>query len=743
MRPLLFALSLLSSQPGRDQAGLTDSVLAAANRALAAGRPWQATRLLAPLTRGAPTPAVRLTAARAAALWEGWESVERLLEGESWLDQREAGEGRALLGRAMVERGRAEAAAIQSSRAVELAPNPEARGERLVTLARALDRLDRLDSAATMYLAAAVELPGLKDWLVLRAAGVTGDSAARARLFGSITGLGQRARIPWTEALARSRTGDWRGAAERYAALGAQLAALRLQLSGGDGSVRAATRRSLVGLLGSGLPAGDAGEAIALFDREFVSTTSAEEIRIARRAASINQLERAARGFAASRGSWTDRDRFTYATVLARLGRGAEAVPLFDGVKTPKLMADAAYLQARMMVRTGQPGPIVRALEKVWVSFPNDSEPAASALFLAADLLADRGRDDSARIFFRQAGARYPTTPFGRRGAFQAALIAYLNRDYRTAKAEFDQIAGQAGNPDAIGAGYWAGRADAAAGDPAAALSRWRQVVSQGRDTYYAWRAAERLGRSFRQFEPGPASGPGLEPTPLSQVRRLRQLGLKAEARFELDGFVAGAGTTTSSLIRAATALTEADWHAEAIRVVDRAVDRGAAVDRMVGRLLYPLPFERLLRGEALRSGLDPMLAAGVIRQESQFDPEARSVADARGLMQVVPSVGIERARRTGLADFNPVLLYQPDVNIDFGIEHLADALKQLVWPERALAGYNAGIDRVARWQSIRGVDQDPEIFVERIPFNETRDYVRRVLGNVAMYRALYPKDGL
>ena len=549
-------------------------------------------------------------------------------------------------------------------------------------------------------------------------------------------------RVPWTEALARSRTGDWRGAADRYTALGARLASIRLQLSAGDVSVRATARQSLIGLIGSGVPAGDAGDAIALFDREFVSTTPAEEIRIARRAASLNQLERSARGFAASRGTWTDRDRFTYATVLARLGRGAEAVPLFDGVKTPKLIADAAYLQTRMMVRTGQPGSVVRALERVWVKFPNDSEPAASALFLAADLLADRGRDDSARIFFRQAGSRYPTTPFGRRGAFQAALIAYLNRDYATASAEFDRIGGQPDNPDAPGAAYWAGRADAAAGDTAAAERRWRRVVSQGRDTYYAWRAAERLGRPVRTYERGPMPGPVPEPAPLSHVRRLRQLGLKTEARFELDGFVAGAGNTTSLLIRTATALTDADWHAQAIRVADRAIERGAAVDRTVGRLQYPLPYERLLREEALQAGVDPMLAAGVIRQESQFDPEARSVADARGLMQVVPAVGAEHARRTGFPDFNPVLLYQPDVNLNIGIEHLAAALKRLEWPERALAAYNAGVDRVVRWQSIRGVDQDPEIFVERIPFNETRDYVRRVLGNVAMYQALYPKDG-
>ena len=740
MRLFISTLLVVSAQAGRDQ--FPDSILAAATRAIDAGRPWQATRLLAPLTKPAAKPAVRLAAARAAAEWEGWESVERLLEGEPWLDQLERGAGRALLGRALVERGRAAAALIQTGRAVALA-TPENRGERLVTHARALDRLDQLDSAAAVYRAAAAELPVLKDWLRLRAAGVTTDSAERGALLATLALPAPRARIKWTEALARSRAGDWAGAADRYAALGARLAAVRLRLTGGDLVARAAGRQELVALLGSDASPGDAADAIALFDEAFVSKTAAEEIRIARRAAAINQLDRAARGFAAGRSLWTDRDRFTYATVLARLNRGPEAVTMFDGVTTEDQRGDAAYQQARMMVRTGQPGPIVRALERVWTDFPRDSEPAASALFLAADLLADRGRDDSARIFFSQAGARYPTTTFGRRGAFQAALIAYLDNDYRTAAAEFERIAASPSDPDAIGALYWAGRTHAAAGDTAAAAERWHQVATRGRDTYYAWRAAARLGTDFRRFEPRRGSDATVEaPDPLTRVRFLRRLGLKVEARFELDAYVAAAGNTAASLAATATALAASEWHARAMRVAERAVERGAGFDRSIAALLYPLPYESLLRSEALQSGLDPMLAAGVIRQESLFDSEARSVADARGLMQVVPSVGAELARRAALPEWDPVLLYQPDVNLDFGIEHLADALKRLHWPERALAAYNAGLDRVSRWQSIRGVDQDPEIFVERIPFTETRDYVRRVLKNVAMYHALYPKAG-
>jgi soluble lytic murein transglycosylase len=106
--------------------------------------------------------------------------------------------------------------------------------------------------------------------------------------------------------------------------------------------------------------------------------------------------------------------------------------------------------------------------------------------------------------------------------------------------------------------------------------------------------------------------------------------------------------------------------------------------------------------------------------------------------MQILPSVGASYASRLGLAPFEPALLYQPDLNLDFGIEHLAEALARFGGIEQALAAYNAGADRVIRWLRLAGAADDAEVFVERIPFTETRDYVRRVLRNHAMYRALY-----
>jgi soluble lytic murein transglycosylase len=587
-------------------------------------------------------------------------------------------------------------------------------------------------------------MPSIKDWLLLRAAGVSADSDFRHALYLQVKSGAAAARIPWTEALALDRTGDKAGAARRYGALGANLAAAKAKLASGDTALARDAREQLLAALTPELSIEDSEGAIALFDRWFPSRTGAEELRIARRAAASNQLERAARGYAAAGSErLSDRDRFTYATVLSRLGRFGEALPLFDQVRAADLKGDARYQRARVLLRSGQTGAAAKAFAEVADQFPTDSEPAAAGLYLAGDLRADRGFDDSARAFFLRAGAAYPTTPYGRRASFQAAIIAFVGEHYRTAAEEFDRLASAPGADESLAGAYWSGRALAAAGDSAGARRRWLSVLERSHDSYYAMLAARRLDTTFMAGLDPPADRTDRGPPngALQNAAALSRLGLKVEARFELESFIQLYGKDAESLETAALALAESGWYGRSSRLAQRALDRGAAFDRRLAELVYPLPWRSVLVGGARAAKVDPALVAGVIRQESLFDPEARSSADARGLMQVLPSVGAELARSAGLLEWDPVLLYQPDVNLDFGIEHLAGALTRLEWPARALAAYNAGADRVARWQAIRGVRDDPEIFIERIPFAETRDYVRKVLRNQAIYRALYPAD--
>ena len=743
---VLLATTALAAGPLAAQNSVVrvDSLLVFAERAVIDGRPWEATRLLAPLVQipAARSPSALEMAARAAAGWGGWATVVRLLKDEAWLD---AGDGsaRALLARAHLERGELDPA-LGSARLAVANPRATDAGERALVLARALDRADRLDSAALFYRRAAAELPGITDWLALRAAGVTTDSTRRDELLRSVSDSVARRRIPWTEALARKRSGDLIGAARLYDSLGDRVTAIELRLATGDTAARRAGRTALVALFQDGAGSDDTRRAIELFDRDFSKGGPLEELALARRAALVGQLDRSAEGFTrAGAARLTDRDRFTYATVLSRLGRYDEAVPLFGSIRTPSLRGDAAYQRARAILRSGKVAAALQALRRVVVRHPDDADAAATALYLTGDLLIDREGDDSARAVFREAATRYPKTVFGRRAGFQAAMIAYLDEDFTTAALEFDALArGEAPGDETVSGLYWAGRAHAAVGDSVGARARWEQVLTRGRDTYYAGLAARRLGtRAWTYAAPGSPPSAGPLPAALDRAITLARLGLRVEAAFEIDGYADGAGSSPSAVRTAARSLAEARLYGRSVRLAFRAQAAGTAADRDLAELLHPLPFRAALTAEADSASVDPFLVAALIRQESAFDANARSAADARGLMQVLPSVGESYARGMGLSDWDPVLLYQPGVNLNFGIRHLSEGLSRYQRPEQALAAFNAGAQRVDRWLELRGVTGDPEVFVERIPFTETRDYVRRVMRNFAVYRALYGAD--
>ena len=155
-------------------------------------------------------------------------------------------------------------------------------------------------------------------------------------------------------------------------------------------------------------------------------------------------------------------------------------------------------------------------------------------------------------------------------------------------------------------------------------------------------------------------------------------------------------------------------------------------------RLLFPQPYWGDLTSDAEKNGLDPYLVASLIRQESEFNPGAVSPAHAYGLMQLLPSVGKENAKKEGMKGFQTASLLNPSVNLELGTRNLKLVLDRFGGqPEYALAAYNAGDVPVRQWMA-SGDYKDIAEFVESIPYTETREYVQAILRNREMYRMLY-----
>jgi len=714
------------------------TLVAEVERELAAGRPFAATRLLAPALGGpgGRDPALVLLAARAAAGWEGWGTVGRLLAQQTWLDDLAGGEGRALLARARVERG---LSPLDDARRAVATARGDAVGPRLITLARSFDRAELRDSAALTYRRAEAYFPTIADWLRLRAAGVLADSAARFALYRDITLPAALPRVRWTEALARDRNGDPLGAARAYDALGATLAAARLRLRAADTPAElAAVRADLVALL-SGRPAwADAREAIALLESAFTRLTPAEELLIARRSAGADPA-RAARGFgrvAVAPGKLlTEADRLSYGSALARLGRHHDAMDQLELVTSAALRAQARYLRARSLLALGARDRALDALRELAQGTlgGSDSATAATAGFLLGDLLVDAGDESGARQAYLEVARRFPRTSHGARAAFQAALLAWIHGDRAQAGQEFAALAERVGETtEGIAALYWNGRALQAGGDSAGAAARWRLLLDRFPSSYYTVPAADRLGTAaVRGTAPALIAGPDSSVNAaLERGGLLERLGLDVEARFEYDR-LQRLGDSPALQLAIARAFSDYGLAGRAFRLAIR------GAEGIPQPLAFPLPSAEAME-EARDAGVDPLLMAALIRQESAFDPAARSRADARGLMQVLPSVGAGMAPAAGIGDWDAALLYQPEINVHFGVTHLAQTLRQYPTLAHALARYNAGEVPTARWRALPGAE-DPEVFIERIQFVETRDYVRRVIRNLAVYRALYP----
>lgn len=159
---------------------------------------------------------------------------------------------------------------------------------------------------------------------------------------------------------------------------------------------------------------------------------------------------------------------------------------------------------------------------------------------------------------------------------------------------------------------------------------------------------------------------------------------------------------------------------------------------REMVELLYPTPYRAALLESAPPRGVDPRFVLAIMRQESRFRPEAKSVSAARGLLQFIPSTADDIASQLGLRDFSQDDLYNPPIAVLFGSQYMGNLFKLFPdQPQAVAASYNGGEDNVARWLA-RARSNDPDLYVLEIGFAQTKDYVYKVTSNFLVYQSLY-----
>jgi soluble lytic murein transglycosylase len=355
------------------------------------------------------------------------------------------------------------------------------------------------------------------------------------------------------------------------------------------------------------------------------------------------------------------------------------------------------------------------------------------------------GQPDVARRLYEELPAKYPTSRHRAEAAWRLAWLHYLRGDYEKALAAFQKTAEiEPQRRYGPATRYWHARTHEKLGRREEALRLFAELLRSEDDDYYATAAAQRLeklgappkSRENASNPVQPAAEPVVNPEAAPHMTRadaLAKISLHDLAVRELDHArrkLNGIGPTLL-LIR------EYGRNRAYHRSVSLAAQlRFKSADLVRHR--YPLAYWETVEKLAWGKGVDPYLVLALTRQESLFDPRALSSASAYGLMQLLPATATMTAKETGLPPPSTDALYEPDVNLALGTEHLRQLLDlydgNLV---KALAAYNAGRAVVERWsKAFAGLEDDE--FIERITYAETRRYVQLVLRNYRIYSELY-----
>jgi soluble lytic murein transglycosylase len=222
-------------------------------------------------------------------------------------------------------------------------------------------------------------------------------------------------------------------------------------------------------------------------------------------------------------------------------------------------------------------------------------------------------------------------------------------------------------------------------------------------------------------------------------MSRLRALGWKARALRELSARE-GPRESREDRLALAIALNEAGftWQGTSVAWGVYQARSGIWSEDLL-RAVYPLIYEPVLRERADSERLDPTLVAALVRRESQFDRDVVSGAGAIGLMQIMPATGAEVARRAGIAEYRRAQLVVPEVNMALGSRYLRELLERrngALVP--ALISYNAGPHRYTSWRRFPEFSASTALMIDRIPFTETRRYVKAILSYRYIYQNLY-----
>jgi soluble lytic murein transglycosylase len=389
------------------------------------------------------------------------------------------------------------------------------------------------------------------------------------------------------------------------------------------------------------------------------------------------------------------------------------------------------------------------------------------SLWALANLYLTDNQADNYEPLYRACYESFPKDSRAAECHWKVAWSHYLRRASDAGDYLRAHISLYPASENVPGALYFLARLAEGAADGGAARVYYNEIVSQYPSHYYTSLARERLAAAaplarpavtFSNTDagdflrgvvfPSRLHSPVFQANALAQARidRARLLaaaGLDDWAETELRYAAQYEDQPQVIAMELATEKSQKESFAQGLRYVKRYASDYLhypmdAAPTDFWHFAFPLPYRADMERSAKEHNLDIFLLAGLARQESEFDPKAVSVSSARGLTQIMPATGRQLSRTLQLKAYNTARLFQPAVNLQLGAYYLRSIADQFDghW-EAALAGYNAGPNRVKQWLTWADF-REPAEFVETIPYAQTRNYVQIVLRNAELYRRIY-----
>jgi soluble lytic murein transglycosylase len=640
--------------------------------------------------------------------------------------------------------------------------------EALDSLRAAMDdfRAGRHRSAAERVDAQLARLPALADWRPLLRAELlapSGDTAGVRLALEALdpdTPLG--ARWGWSFLVeAHVAAGDTAGARvsavriarsartpEEAAAPWAEAGRLALATRDTLGA-----REALLSAIRSD-PDGEAARTAARFLDRIHRGDAEEELLVGRALLAAGEWNAAHQRLASLVGSpgLTERDeaelRLGLGRGLVELRRPGDALAMLaplTGAATPReLAAPALFWSGRAHLARNDRGAAQSAFQAIARQAPGD--PRAEEGFLLLLDGAAAGSQATAALLegLLDVGVG---SPAGELQAVHFGTGRFLAGDYDRAAATFERYLANARRPASRQqAAYWAALARERNGDPGRARDHLRTAWEDDPISIYGVLAGERLDVPIlpRNLPGGPAPQPALTGELENALLRLRihqVVPTPGSFAFELERLQEHFFRRGDGAYDFAEALIYNDFPIQGV-VLGREIHRREGVWNLrLLRIVHPFPHREVIVREARARGLDPFFVAGLIRQESLFHTSIRSSAGAVGLMQLMPGTAQEVARSLGIR-YQAALLSDPEYNVRLGTQYLASMVRRYDGrAQDALSAYNAGPGRINQWRQ-RPEARDRDVFMEHIPFRETRHYVKVVQQYARVYAALYGCPG-